>query len=95
MGNNNKPNDSKFCNGNKQFNSNIKCIKIKKNKNKLKVEETAGECINLPTAFIFDYTLSYILKYKFSKIIISKVYRKSSIMKKNFENRKIIKNQIL
>lgn len=82
MGNNNKPYDSKFCNGNKQFNSNIKCIKIKKNKNKLRVEETAGECINLPTAFIFDYTLSYILKYKFSKIIISKVYRKSSIMKK-------------
>lgn len=82
MGNNNKPNDSKFSNGNKQFNSNIKCIKIKKNKNKLRVEETAGECINLPTAFIFDYTLSYILKYKFSKIIISKVYRKSSIMKK-------------
>ena len=60
MGNNNKPNDSKFCNGNKQFNCNIKCIKIKKNKNKLRVEETAGECINLPTAFIFDYTLSYI-----------------------------------
>ena len=48
----------------------------------MRVEETAGECINLPTAFIFDYTLSYILKYKFSKIIISKVYRKSSIMKK-------------
>ena len=82
MGNNNKPNDSKFCNGNKQFNSNIKCIKIKKNKNKLRVEEAAGKCINLPTALIFDYTLSYILKYKFSKIIISKVYRKSSIMKK-------------
>ena len=61
MGNNNKPNDSKFCNGNKQFNSNIKCIKIKKNKTKLRVEETAGKCINLPTAFIFDYTLSYIL----------------------------------
>ena len=82
MGNNNKPNDSKFSNGNKQFNSNIKCIKIKKNKNKLRVEETVGECINLPTDLIFDYTLSYILKYKFSKIIISKVYRKSSIMKK-------------
>lgn len=48
----------------------------------MRVEETAGECINLPTAFIFDYTLSYILKYKFSKIIISKLYRKSSIMKK-------------
>lgn len=48
----------------------------------MRVEETVGECINLPTAFIFDYTLSYILKYKFSKIIISKVYRKSSIMKK-------------
>lgn len=61
----------------------------------MRVEETAGKCINLPTAFIFDYTLSYILKYKFSKIIRSKVYRKSSIMKKNFENRKIIKNQIL
>ena len=61
MGSNNKPNDSKLSNGNKQFNSNIKCIKIKKNKNKLRVEETAGECINLPTAFIFDYTLSYIL----------------------------------
>ena len=82
MGSNNKPYDSKLSNGNKQFNSNIKCIKIKKNKNKLRVEEAAGKCINLPTALIFDYTLSYILKYKFSKIIISKVYRKSSIMKK-------------
>ena len=48
----------------------------------MRVEETAGECINLSTAFIFDYTLSYILKGKFSKIIISKLYRKSSIMKK-------------